>query len=82
MGDCIYGCDRCQQTCPHNRFAAPTSIEEFEPSEELLSMTADDWKQLTKEEYLRLFRGSAVKRAKYNGFKRNIDAALNGIDEA
>ncbi len=82
MGDCIYGCDRCQQTCPHNRFAAPTSIEEFEPSEELLSMTADDWKQLTKEEYLRLFRGSAVKRAKYDGFKRNIDAALNGIDEA
>lgn len=81
MGDCIYGCDRCQQTCPHNRFAAPTSIEEFEPSEELLSMTADDWKQLTKEEYLRLFRGSAVKRAKYDGFKRNIDAALNGIDE-
>ena len=54
----------------------------FEPSEELLSMTADDWKQLTKEEYLRLFRGSAVKRAKYDGFKRNIDAALNGIDEA
>ena len=39
-------------------------------------------KSCTKEEYLRLFRGSAVKRAKYDGFKRNIDAALNGIDEA
>lgn len=82
MGDCIYGCDRCQQACPHNRFAAPTSIEELEPSEELLSMTADDWKQLTKDGYQRLFRGSAVKRAKFDGLKRNIDAALNGIDES
>ena len=82
MGDCIYGCDRCQQACPHNRFATPTSIKELEPSEELLSMTADDWKQLTKDGYQRLFRGSAVKRAKYDGLKRNIDTALNGIDES
>ena len=40
-------------------------------------MTPDDWKQLTEEDYRRLFKGSAVKRAKYAGLKRNIDAALS-----
>ena len=77
MGNYIYGCDRCQLICPHNRFAQATDIEEFSPSEEFLKMTPDDWKQLTEEDYRRLFKGSAVKRAKYAGLKRNIDAALS-----
>ena len=33
-----------------------------------------DWQQLTPEQYRRLFRGSAVKRAKYEGLLRNIAA--------
>ena len=35
-------------------------------------MSPDDWKQLTEEQYRTLFKGSAVKRAKYPGLKRNI----------
>ena len=76
MGNYIYGCDRCQLTCPHNRFAQATEIDEFSPSEEFLNMTPDDWKNLSEEDYRRLFKGSAVKRAKYAGLKRNIDSAL------
>ncbi len=72
MGDFIYGCDRCQLACPWNRFARPTTIPEFEPSDELLSMTRERWEQLTVEDYRRLFKGSAVKRAKYAGLMRNI----------
>lgn len=37
-------------------------------------MTKDDWHALTVEQYRALFKGSAVKRAKYEGLKRNIDA--------
>ena len=37
-------------------------------------MTWEDWRQLTIEEYRSLFKGSAVKRAKYEGLKRNIEA--------
>lgn len=72
MGDFIYGCDRCQQACPWNRFARPTTIPELEASEELLSMTRQQWEQLSVEDYQRLFKGSAVKRAKYAGLMRNI----------
>lgn len=77
MGNTIYGCDRCQQACPWNRFATPNGTTELQPNNELLSMTRDKWLQLTEDDYRRLFKGSAVKRAKYAGLMRNIHAALD-----
>lgn len=84
MGNCIYGCDRCQDACPWNRFAKPTEELLLAPKPELISMTRADWQQLTVEQYRTLFKGSAVKRAKYEGLTRNISAATrnqaNGQD--
>ncbi len=77
MGDTFYGCDRCITACPWNRFAVPTSVEEFLPKEDLLRMTREDWRNLTVEQYRQLFKNSAVKRAKFEGLKRNITAALD-----
>ena len=74
MGDMFYGCDRCQRACPWNRFATPCATPELQPCEELLGMTRQKWDNLSVEDYRRLFKGSAVKRAKYDGLKRNIDA--------
>ncbi len=89
MGNCIYGCDRCQNACPHNNKHAILPVEEqrvvvsgeyrcvvcdeLRPKPELLSMTCDDWHNLSIDDYRRLFRGSAVKRAKYEGLMRNIE---------
>lgn len=70
----IYGCDRCQQVCPWNRFATPTEEPDFQPSAALLSMTKEVWRTLTEDQYCQLFKGSAVKRAKYDGLVRNIHA--------
>ncbi len=75
MGNTIYGCDRCQQACPWNRFSTPTDEELLKPKEELLQMTREKWESLSEEDYRRLFKGSAVKRVRYSGLMRNIKAA-------
>ncbi len=77
MGHTIYGCDRCQQACPWNRFAPPNHTPELQPKQELLEMTREKWLQLTEDDYRRIFKGSAVKRAKYTGLMRNIRTAAS-----
>lgn len=74
MGMHIYGCDSCLRVCPHLRFASPTREEEFALSDALRQMRREDWESLTEEQYRTLFKGSAVKRAKFEGLKRNIEA--------
>ncbi|MGM5629992.1 tRNA epoxyqueuosine(34) reductase QueG [Apibacter raozihei] len=73
MQDWIFGCDVCQDVCPWNRFSKQHSEPQFEPPPELLHFTRKDWQDLQQEAFSNLFKGSAVKRTKFTGFKRNID---------
>lgn len=75
----FYGCDRCLQVCPHTKFAIPTNEPSFAISNELLSMTKADWNQLSIESYRKLFKESAVKRAKFEGLTRNIQSMQKHI---
>lgn len=81
MGQCVYGCDRCSEACPWNRLSQPATDPDLQPTEEFLGMTQADWNALTPERYRRLFKGSAVKRAKYEGLMRNIRAARKASDK-
>lgn len=74
IGNRVYGCDACQQCCPWNRFAAPNTIPEFQPSRDFLSLDRETLSNLTMPRFSALFRHSAVKRAGYSGLRRNIDA--------
>ncbi len=71
--DWIFGCDVCQDVCPWNRFSKPHSEPLFNPNPEILSMSKDQWQELTEEVFGHIFRHSAVKRTKFAGLKRNIN---------
>jgi len=72
LQECFYGCDRCLRACPHLHAPASAPLKEFRPSQELLRMTPEDWQQLTPQQYDDLFSDSAVKRARYEGLRRNL----------
>jgi len=38
-------------------------------------MKKNDWKEITLENLNHIFKNSAIKRAKYEGIKKNIEAA-------
>jgi epoxyqueuosine reductase len=72
LGRRIYGCDTCQQVCPHNKNAQSTEEISFAMSPDVAALTADDWHNLTPERYKELFKHSAMERAGYEGLMRNI----------
>jgi len=81
IGNNVYGCDICQKVCPFNRFSEPHRTDEFLPSDEFLSIDYEVLETMTEEDYRRIFKGSAVKRAKFSGLMRNFKALKsNRID--
>ncbi len=70
--DWVFGCDICQQVCPWNRFSKPHKEPQFDPKPELMGLSKDEWYGMTELVFDRLFEGSAVKRTKFDGLKRNL----------
>jgi len=73
MGDWLFGCDVCQEVCPHNRMLPKTTWKEFHPESgvgkmlsinEVLSIGSD-------EAFRHRFRHTALLRTKRRGLVRN-----------
>lgn len=86
LGDWLFGCDVCQQVCPHNRQVPLTSWREFHPEsgvgktlalKDVLAIDSD-------EQFRQRFRRTALRRVRRRGLVRNaaIVAANTGYDEA
>ena len=76
IGNRVFGCDDCQLMCPWNRFAAPTGEGDFQPRHGLDDGDLTDlflWDEAT---FLRRTEGSAIRRAGYRKWRRNLAVAL------
>lgn len=69
----MFGCDVCQDVCPWNRFSKSTEEINFTPIPEILYLTSSDWEALTEETFKSIFKNSPLKRAKFDGIKRNLN---------
>lgn len=71
MENWVFGCDICQDVCPWNRFSKPHKEPAFSP-QGWESLNKKEWEEMTEEVFHWVFKKSAVKRAKFEGLKRNI----------
>lgn len=86
MGKHVFGCDICQDVCPWNRKSPRTELAEFKPrafagpdgapDETLFLPELLRIANLTQEQFREVFRGSPVKRTKWQGLVRNACIAL------
>ena len=80
MGNWAFGCDICQEVCPWNRFSREHAEPAFAPHPDLLGMTCLEWQEITAEVFAKVFKGTAVKRTKFQGLRRNIDFLTDADD--
>jgi epoxyqueuosine reductase len=74
----IFGCDICQEVCPHNlKFASQTREESFSPLPAIRDFTRVDWEKLEKAQFRKNFvkKRSPFVRAGFEKLKTNIGFA-------
>lgn len=82
MGRQVFGCDICQDVCPWNgaidsaKRPPAQSAPEFQPKPELVNPPLSWLATMTREQFQQAFRGSPIKRAKYQGMRRNAAIAM------
>ena len=68
----VFGCDICQDVCPWNLKSEAHHEPAFQPDQQLMQLTKDEWNEIDKPQFNELFRNSAVKRTRFEGLKRNL----------
>ncbi len=76
IGNRIFGCDDCQEVCPWNRFSRPTTEPRFLPRSEIRNRPLQELIQIDRQTFRNLFWDSAVSRARWKGFIRNVLVAI------
>jgi epoxyqueuosine reductase len=82
IGDWIFGCDLCQEVCPHNQQASITANASFVVRQNLLKITTEEILNLTKSGFKELFFGTPVFRIGLRRLKRNARAVADNLRKA
>ena len=76
IGNRVFGCDDCQLVCPWNRHARPSEEAAFAPRSGLDNARLTSLFRWSEEQWRERTRGSALRRAGYTGWLRNLAIAL------
>jgi epoxyqueuosine reductase len=79
IGNKIFGCDDCLDICPFNVHAKPTGELAFHPTSLTLHPHLPTLANLSQEEFHALTKHSPLRRAKHEGFIRNVRIGLNNL---
>ncbi|MCG8345887.1 MAG: tRNA epoxyqueuosine(34) reductase QueG [Chlorobiales bacterium] len=80
-GEWLFGCDICQEVCPHNVLKNPApTCPEFIPKKELLEITPEQILPLTRSQFKALFAATPVFRAGLKRLKRNARAVTENLN--
>jgi epoxyqueuosine reductase len=74
--DWVFGCDLCQEVCPWNRRAPPSSEPAFRPAGDRNPLALPELFQIDDSLWRRRFRPTALWRARRAGLLRNAAIAL------
>jgi len=76
LGNHVYGCDICQDVCPHNQPSSVSADMPWQPRKGLdLPRLVELWRR-PDSELRTLLKGSAMTRAKLTGLRRDLAVAI------
>jgi epoxyqueuosine reductase len=84
LGHWTFGCDACQDVCPYNQASAATSqsLDAFAPGSRWMDFDVTSVLEMSEEEFRDWSEGSPVKRARREGFARNVALVLGNRGDA